>query len=82
MNSVAYTEYCHNSTSGFGGNIVYTLSFCLISTGSCFANLRDQSHETFLLVRYENRKLTVKTDVDDKKTWQSCFEVDQVNLPK
>lgn len=52
------------------------------AVGSCFSNLRDQSHETFLLVRYENRKLTVKTDVDDKKTWQSCFEVDGVNLPK
>jgi len=50
--------------------------------GSCSANLRDQSHETYLLVRYENRKLTVKTDVDDNVKWQNCFEVDGVNLPK
>lgn len=52
------------------------------SLGSCFANIRHQDHETFLLVRYENQRLTVKTDVDDKKSWQNCFEVDGVNLPK
>lgn len=50
--------------------------------GSCFANIRDRSHETFLLVRYENRQLTVKTDVDNTKSWEPCFQVDGVNLPK
>jgi len=50
--------------------------------GSCFANIRDRSHETFLLVRYENKQLTVKTDVDNNKSWESCFHVDGVNLPK
>jgi len=52
------------------------------AVGSCFANVRDRRHETFLLVRYENRKLTVKTDVDDNKSWAPCFQVDGVSLPK
>jgi len=48
----------------------------------CYANIRDQPHETFLLVRYENRKLTVKTDVDGQNNWLACFEVDGVKLPR
>jgi len=47
----------------------------------CEAQLRNKDYETFLLFRYENRKLTVKVDVDDKRGWRPCFEVDGVHLP-
>ena len=47
----------------------------------CEAQLRNKDYETFMLVRYENRKLTVKVDVDDQRGWRNCFEVDGVHLP-
>ena len=47
----------------------------------CEAQLRNKDYETFLLLRYEDRKLTVKVDVDDQRGWRNCFEVDGVHLP-
>ena len=32
-------------------------------------------------MRFENRKLTVKVDVDDPRGWRPCFEVEGVRLP-
>ena len=47
----------------------------------CEAQLRNKNYDTFLLIRYEGRKLTVKVDVDDKRAWRPCFHVDGVFLP-
>lgn len=47
----------------------------------CEAQLRNKDYDTFLLIRYENKKLTVKVDVDDKRGWRPCFEVEGVHLP-
>jgi len=47
----------------------------------CEAQFRNKNYDTFLLVRYENKRLTVKVDVDDKRGWRPCFEVDGVHLP-
>jgi len=47
----------------------------------CEAQVRNKDYDTFLLVRYENRKLTVKIDVDDQRGWKPCFEVEGVHLP-
>ena len=33
------------------------------------------------LLRYEGNRLTVSHDVDNKRTWKSCFSVDGVYLP-
>ena len=47
----------------------------------CEAQLRNKNYDTFLLIRYEDRKLTVKVDVDDKRAWRPCFHVEGVYLP-
>lgn len=47
----------------------------------CEAQFRNKDYDTFLLVRFENRKLTVKVDVDDQRGWRPCFEVEGVHLP-
>ena len=35
----------------------------------------------FFCFRYEGNRLTVSHDVDNKRTWKSCFTVDGVYLP-
>ena len=34
-----------------------------------------------IIIRYEGNRLTVSHDVDNKRTWKSCFSVDGVYLP-
>lgn len=41
----------------------------------CEARFRGVEHETYLLIRYENDVLTVKTDIDGKNDWKECFSV-------
>lgn len=47
----------------------------------CEANFRNKDYDTFVAVRYQNYKLTVSTDVDNKNVWKECFSVDNVKLP-
>ncbi|XP_057381461.1 vesicular integral-membrane protein VIP36-like [Daphnia carinata] len=47
----------------------------------CEARFRNVEHETYLAIRYENDKLTVSTDIDNKSGWKPCFTVDGVRLP-
>lgn len=47
----------------------------------CEARFRNVEHETYLAVRYENDKLSVSTDIDNKAGWKPCFTVDGVRLP-
>jgi mannose-binding lectin 2 len=47
----------------------------------CEARFRGVEQETFLLIRYENDVLTVKTDIESKNEWKDCFTVSGVRLP-
>jgi len=47
----------------------------------CEAKFRNLEHETYVAIRYENDKLTVSLDIDNKAGWKECFEVDGVKLP-
>ncbi|EFX84199.1 hypothetical protein DAPPUDRAFT_209797 [Daphnia pulex] len=47
----------------------------------CEARFRNVEHETYLAVRYENDKLSVSTDIDNKAGWKPCFTVEGVRLP-
>lgn len=47
----------------------------------CEAKIRSNPYETHVAIRYENKKLSVSTDVDGKNGWKPCFTVDGVRLP-
>lgn len=47
----------------------------------CEAKFRNLEHETYVAIRYENDKLSVSLDIDNKAGWKPCFEVDGVKLP-
>nr|CAG4647966.1 EOG090X07L3 [Moina brachiata] len=47
----------------------------------CEAKFRNLEHDTYVVVRYENDKLSVSTDIDNKAGWKPCFTVDGVRLP-
>lgn len=47
----------------------------------CEARFRGVEHETYLLIRYENDVLTVKTDIEGKNEWKECFTAEGVRLP-
>lgn len=47
----------------------------------CEAQFRNKDYDTFVAVRYQNYKLTVSTDIDNKNVWKECFSVDNVKLP-
>lgn len=47
----------------------------------CEAKFRNLDHETYIAIRYENDKLSVMIDIDNKAGWKPCFEVDGVKLP-
>jgi len=47
----------------------------------CESKFRNLDHDTYIAIRYENEKLTVSTDIDNKAGWKPCFEVDGVRLP-
>nr|CAG4648696.1 EOG090X07L3 [Polyphemus pediculus] len=47
----------------------------------CEAKFRNLEHETYVAIRYENDKLSVSMDVDNKAAWKPCFVVEGVRLP-
>nr|CAG4651043.1 EOG090X07L3 [Simocephalus serrulatus] len=47
----------------------------------CEARFRNMEYETYVAIRYENDKLSVSTDIDNKAGWKPCFTVDGVRLP-
>jgi len=47
----------------------------------CEAKFRNVDHETYVAIRYEDDKLTVSTDIDNKAGWKPCFTVEGVRLP-
>ncbi|KAJ8379833.1 hypothetical protein SKAU_G00006110 [Synaphobranchus kaupii] len=50
--------------------------------GGCTAILRNPSHDTFILVRYLQRRLTIMTDIDGKQDWRDCLDRPGVRLPQ
>ncbi|XP_041087914.1 VIP36-like protein [Polyodon spathula] len=49
--------------------------------GSCTALVRNLNHDSFLVVRYVRRRLTVMIDIDGKHEWRDCLDVPGVRLP-
>ncbi|XP_053320630.1 VIP36-like protein isoform X1 [Spea bombifrons] len=50
--------------------------------GGCTAILRNLNHDTFLVIRYVKRRLTVMVDIDGKHEWKDCLDVSGVRLPR
>ncbi|KAJ8414094.1 hypothetical protein AAFF_G00066920 [Aldrovandia affinis] len=50
--------------------------------GGCTAILRNLNHDTFLMVRYVRRRLTVMVNIDGKQDWRDCFDMPGVRLPQ
>lgn len=49
--------------------------------GGCEVKFRNLQHDTWFAVRYENDKLTVSHDLQNKRAWAPCFSIDGVKLP-
>jgi len=47
----------------------------------CEAPFRNKDFDTYVAVRYQNYKLTVSTDIENKNQWRECFVVNNVRLP-
>lgn len=47
----------------------------------CEAAFRNKDFDTFVAVRYQNYKLSVSTDIENKNAWKECFSVNNVRLP-
>ncbi|KFW67284.1 VIP36-like, partial [Pygoscelis adeliae] len=50
--------------------------------GGCTAMVRNLNHDTFLVIRYVKRRLTVLIDIDGKHEWRDCIDVPGVRLPR
>ncbi|KAM5253655.1 VIP36-like protein isoform 3-T3 [Hipposideros larvatus] len=50
--------------------------------GGCTAIVRNLHYDTFLVIRYVKRHLTVMMDIDGKHEWRDCIEVPGVRLPR
>ncbi|XP_069799630.1 VIP36-like protein isoform X2 [Dendropsophus ebraccatus] len=50
--------------------------------GGCTAMVRNLNHDTFLVIRYVKRRLTVMLDIDGKQEWRDCLDVPGVRLPR
>ncbi|XP_075714707.1 VIP36-like protein isoform X3 [Rhinoderma darwinii] len=50
--------------------------------GGCTAMVRNLNHDTFLVIRYVKRRLTVMIDIDGKQEWRDCLDVPGVRLPR
>ncbi|XP_027762429.1 VIP36-like protein isoform X1 [Empidonax traillii] len=50
--------------------------------GGCTAMVRNLPHDTFLVIRYVKRRLTVLIDIDGKHEWRDCIDVPGVHLPR
>lgn len=47
----------------------------------CESKFRNLDHDTFILIRYLNDTLTLKTDVSGGGVWEDCFVAQGVQLP-
>ncbi|CAI9552068.1 unnamed protein product, partial [Staurois parvus] len=54
----------------------------LTEIGGCTAMVRNLNHDTFLVIRYVKRRLTVMLDIDGKQEWRDCVDVPGVRLPR
>ncbi|XP_041441195.1 uncharacterized protein LOC734646 isoform X1 [Xenopus laevis] len=50
--------------------------------GGCTAMVRNLNHDTFLVIRYVKRRLTIMVDIDGKQEWKDCLDVPGVRLPR
>uniref|UniRef100_A0A8B9YZY6 Lectin, mannose binding 2 like n=1 Tax=Bos mutus grunniens TaxID=30521 RepID=A0A8B9YZY6_BOSMU len=50
--------------------------------GGCTAIVRNLHYDTFLVIRYVKRHLTIMMDIDGKHEWRDCIEVPGVRLPR
>ncbi|XP_007430420.2 VIP36-like protein, partial [Python bivittatus] len=50
--------------------------------GGCTALVRNLDHDTFLVIRYVKRRLTVLLDIDGKHEWRDCIDIPGVHLPR
>lgn len=44
--------------------------------------VRNLNHDTFLVIRYVKRRLTIMIDIDGKQEWRDCLDVPGVRLPR
>ncbi|XP_068130989.1 VIP36-like protein isoform X2 [Hyperolius riggenbachi] len=50
--------------------------------GGCTAMVRNLNYETFLVIRYVKRRLTIMMDIDQKQEWRDCLDIPGVRLPR
>ncbi|XP_031223034.1 VIP36-like protein isoform X1 [Mastomys coucha] len=50
--------------------------------GGCTAIVRNIRYDTFLVIRYVKRHLTIMMDIDGKHEWRDCIEMPGVRLPR
>ncbi|KAG9488844.1 hypothetical protein GDO78_005049 [Eleutherodactylus coqui] len=50
--------------------------------GGCTAMVRNLNHDTFFVIRYVKRRLTIMIDIDGKQEWKDCLDVAGVRLPR
>ncbi|XP_036023625.1 VIP36-like protein isoform X4 [Onychomys torridus] len=50
--------------------------------GGCTAIVRNLRYDTFLVIRYVKRHLTIMMDIDGKHEWRDCIEMPGVRLPR
>ncbi|KAG9354453.1 hypothetical protein JZ751_001163 [Albula glossodonta] len=50
--------------------------------GGCTAIVRNLNHDTFLMVRYVRRRLTVMINIEGKQEWRDCLDMPGVRLPQ
>lgn len=53
----------------------------LTQIAGCEAKFRNVDYETHISIKYLNEKLTVLTDIENKREWKLCFESPNVKLP-
>merc|ERR1712179_585932 len=49
--------------------------------GGCEVKFRNMQHETWITIRYENDRLTISHDLQNKRSWTPCFTMEGVKLP-
>lgn len=50
--------------------------------GGCTAIVRNIRYDTFLVIRYVKRHLTIMMDIDGRHEWRDCIEMPGVRLPR
>ncbi|XP_015263635.1 PREDICTED: VIP36-like protein [Gekko japonicus] len=50
--------------------------------GGCTAMVRNLNHDTFLVIRYVKRRLTILLDIDGKHEWRDCIDIPGVHFPR